>query len=382
MTRIGQVAGLYPPHLGGEEIVAERLAHLQSSHADVTVFTSNLGAPTAPRVERGPRLLILRHRALRILNTPVAPGMLFSLLTRRPKPDLLHVHTGQALIPEMVVIAAKVRRIPYIAHIHLIVQPSSRPGRLLLPLYYRLSFRRFLRGAEAVVCLTEAMRDEVRVKWGIDDDKLLVIPNGVDATVFRRSGERSPRELLAVGRLTPQKNLGVLLSAFAILSTERKAAGEPPLSLRVIGDGEEMGSLGAQAAALNLDHVVFEGRQPAAAVAAALARATVLVMPSTHEGFPLVLLEAMAAGTPVVASALPEIIEAGGDAVLPVEPVTPQHLAEVLRHVLADEQLRADLSDRGTARARSFSWEAANAQVIGLYATVLRTDGPRVGAER
>jgi glycosyltransferase involved in cell wall biosynthesis len=233
-----------------------------------------------------------------------------------------------------------------------------------------------------VVCLTDAMREEVRAKWRIQDDKLLVISNGVDATVFRPSGERSRRELLAVGRLTPQKNLGVLLSAFAILCMETKAAGEAPLSLRVIGDGEELGPLRAQAAALNLDHVFFEGRQPASAVAAALARATVLVMPSTHEGFPLVLLEAMAAGTPVVASALSEIIEAGGDAVLPVEPMTPQRLAEALRRVLADEQLRTDLSDRGVARARSFSWEAANAQVVKLYATVLRTDHPGVGAER
>ena len=192
VTRIGQVAGLYPPHLGGEEIVAERLAHLQASKFDVTVFTSNLGAPAAPRVERESRLLILRHRALRILNTPVAPGMLISLLTRRPKPDLLHVHTGQALIPEMVVTAAKMRGIPYIAHIHLIVQPSSRPGRLLLPLYYRLSFGRFLRGAEAVVCLTDAMREEVRAKWNIQDDKLMVIPNGVDTAVFHRLGEAPP----------------------------------------------------------------------------------------------------------------------------------------------------------------------------------------------
>lgn len=164
----------------------------------------------------------------------------------------------------------------------------------------------------------------------------------------------------------------MLLSAFAILCEDAKAAGEAPLSLRVIGDGEELGPLRAQAAALNLDNVCFEGRQPASAVAAALARATVLVMPSTHEGFPLVLLEAMAAGAPVVASALPEIIEAGDDAVLPVDPMTPEHLAAELRRVVADKQLRTHLSDRGIVRAESFSWEAANAQVIKLYAKVLR----------
>ncbi len=282
----------------------------------------------------------------------------------------------------MVAIAAKIRRIPYIAHIHLIVQPSSRPGHLLLPLYYRLGFRRFLRGAEAVVCLTYAMREEVRALWGIQDDKLFVIPNGVDAGVFGRGRKRAPRELLAVGRLTPQKNLGVLLSAFAILCMEPTAAGEAPLSLRVIGDGEELAPLRAQAAALHLDNVSFEGRQPPSAVAAALARAAVLVMPSTHEGFPLVLLEAMAAGTPVVASALPEIIEAGGDAIVAVEPMTPQALAAVLRSVLADVQLRTTLSDRGIARAGSFSWEAANAQVLELYATLLGTDGPEGVAQR
>jgi len=370
LMEVVQVAGLYPPHLGGEEVVVEQLAGLQADRHRVTVYTSTVGAVHAPRVEQragsGGRLRVVRQRAARIANTPVIPGLLVRLIRHAPRPDVVHVHTGHALIPEIVGLAARLRGLPYVAHQHLMVRPSSVAGRVLLPLYYRLLYGSFLRRADRVVCLTGAMRDELITAFGLQPDRVAVVPNGVDLVRFRPgAAPREPAELLFVGRLAPQKNVDALLEATA----ELRDAGHRP-TVRIVGDGGERARLQAKAARLGLSNVVFAGRQTPAEIADAYARATVVVLPSTHEGMPLVLLEAMAAGAPVVASALSEIVEAGGDAILTIDPADPHALASTLRRVLEDPPLRDRLSEAGRTRARRYTWEAVATAVDRVYVEV------------
>jgi glycosyltransferase involved in cell wall biosynthesis len=370
LMEIVQIAGLYPPHLGGEEAVVEHLAERQADGHRVTVYTSMVGAANAPAVEqragRAGRLRVVRQRAARIANTPVIPGLLLRLLLHRPKPDILHVHTGHALIPEMVSLAARLRRLPYIAHQHLMVRPSSAVGRVLLPIYYRLLYAPFLRRAERVICLTNAMRAELITTFDVDPDRVVVVPNGVDRHRFRQhTVSRSDAELLFVGRLTPQKNVDALLEAVAKL----RDVGQKPM-VRIVGEGEERDRLQLKAAGLLLSNVVFEGRRTSSEVADDYACATAVVLPSTHEGMPLVLLEAMAAGAPVVASNLPEIAEAGGDAILTVDPLTPGTLAEALGRVLDDPRLRDRLSEAGRTRAGLYTWEAVIATIDRMYTEV------------
>jgi alpha-maltose-1-phosphate synthase len=359
LMEIVQVAGLYPPHLGGEEAVVEHLARRQADEHWVTVYTSTVGAAGAPRVEasagRAGRLRVVRQRGIRVANTPVIPGLIVRLIGHRPKPDVIHVHTGHALIPEIVALASRLRGLP-----------SSHAGRFLLPLYYRLFYAPFLRRAERVICLTNAMREELTTAFGVDPDRVAVIPNGVDLIRFRPDGTpRTADEVLFVGRLEPQKNVDALLDAAAVL----RDAGRQ-LIVRIVGDGNERKRLHAKATHLRLSNVVFEGRRTPAQIAEAYARATVVVLPSTHEGMPLVLLEAMAAGAPVVASGLSEITEAGGDAVITVDPVTPQALAEALGRVLDDAPLRARLSEAGRGRAGRYTWDAVTNSIDRLYAEV------------
>jgi glycosyltransferase involved in cell wall biosynthesis len=367
---IVQVAGLYPPHLGGEEAVVEHLARLQADGHRVTVYTSTVGASAAPRREhyagRAGLLRVVRQRAIRVANTPVIPGLIVRLIRHQPKPDVVHVHTGHAVIPEIVALACQLRGLPYVAHQHLMVRPSSRAGRILLPLYYRLLYAPFLRRAERVICLTDAMRKELITAFGVDPGRVAVVPNGVDLVRFRPGDRpRAHDEVLFVGRLAPQKNVDALLYATAVL---RDAARQP--IVRIVGDGEERNRLRAKAAHLRLSNVVFEGRRTPAEIAEAYARATVVVLPSTHEGMPLVLLEAMAAGAPVVASHLTEIIEAGGDAIITVDPVAPRALAEALGRLLDDAALQARLSDAGHRRASRYTWEAVTSTIDRLYAEV------------
>ena len=361
---IVQVVGSYPPHPGGEELVAERLALLQAEDHDVTVYTSDRGRGTALRHDRDGRLEVFRDFSVAVGNTPVVPGLLWRLLRHRPRPDVVHVHAGVALTPEVVRLATRLRGVPYVAHLHLMVRPSSRAGSALLPLYQRTFYAGFLRGAARVVCLTNAMRDDVVATFGVSPERVTVVPNGVDVELFRPGtpARRARPELLFVGRLTAQKNVMLTVEAMRLLPTD--------VTLRIVGTGELHDALARRIADLGLHNVRLEGQLSPAELADRYRCADAVLMPSTHEGFPLVLLEAMASGAPVICSALPELVEAGGDAVLAIENPTAQSLAAAVRQVLADGPRRARLAVAARRRAAGFGWPAVARAVDDVYRSV------------
>jgi glycosyltransferase involved in cell wall biosynthesis len=359
-----QIAGLYPPHLGGEELVAERLATMQAQGHDVTVYTSDVGSGTAPRREHTGRLRVVRDRALRLGSTPIVPRLVGRVLRHQPRPDVVHVHGGLAALPEMVRLAAAWRGVPYVVHVHLMVRPSSRAGRLLLPLYQRTLYAGFLRQAALVICLTGAMRDQVIAAFGVPPERVVVVPNGVDTELFHPGpfGARAARELLFVGRLTEQKNVLAAVEAMDHLPRD--------VTLRIVGDGELRAAVEARVGELGLPNVILEGRLGPAELADRYRRATILLMPSTHEGLPLVLLEAMMTGAPVICSALPELLETGADAIVPVGPLTARSLAAAVGDLLADAPRRERLSAAAQVRAAAYTWPAVAAAVDGLYQRV------------
>jgi glycosyltransferase involved in cell wall biosynthesis len=363
-VEIVQVVGSYPPHPGGEEVVAERLALLQAEHHDVTVYTSDRGRGAAPRRHSDGRLDVFRDRSVAVGNTPVVPSLLWRLLRHRPTPDVVHVHAGVALTPEVVRLATRLRRVPYVAHLHLMVRPSSVAGSALLPLYQRTLYAGFLRGAARVVCLTNAMRDDVVSTFRVDPGRVTVVPNGVDVDLFQPGTpvERTHREVLFVGRLTAQKNVMMTVEAMKLLPSD--------VTLRIVGTGELHDALARRIADLRLPNVHLDGQLSPAELATRYRRADAVLMPSTHEGFPLVLLEAMASGAPVICSALPELVEAGGDAVVAIANPTADSLAATVREVLSDAPRRTKLAVAARRRAAGFGWPAVARAVDDVYELV------------
>lgn len=359
-----QVVGAYPPHLGGEELVAQRLATMQARSHDVTVYTSDVGAGPAPREETAGRLTVVRDRALRLGNTPVIWRLCDRLLRHRPRPDVVHVHGGLAAVPEMVRIGAALRGVPYVVHVHLMVRPSSPAGRVLLPLYQRALYAPFLRRAALVIVLTTAMRDEVVAAFGVRPDRVAVVSNGVDAELFTPApfAARAEAELLFVGRLTGQKNPLDAVDAVALLG--------PDVRLHIVGDGELRADLERHLRDRGLTNVELHGRLGPEDVADRYRRATAVVMPSSHEGQPLVMLEAMATGAPVVCYGLPELRETGGDAIVAVEPRTPDALATALQELLTDRARRERLSAAAIGRAGAYTWPAVATAIERLYQRV------------
>jgi glycosyltransferase involved in cell wall biosynthesis len=171
--------------------------------------------------------------------------------------------------------------------------------------------------------------------------------------------------LLYVGTLEPRKNLGTLLRAFA-----RLGPAEPARLVLAGPRGWLDEPIVAEAARLG-ERVRLLGPVPAADLPALYAAATAFVYPSLYEGFGLPPLEAMAAGTPVIAakaSCLPEVLD---DAALFVPPEDEVGLSEALRAVLADPALRAALRARGLAQAATFSWERTAAATLAVYHEVV-----------
>lgn len=222
-----------------------------------------------------------------------ASGRVFERIVRDQRPSFVHVHT---LYPAGAAGRLLARRhgLPYVVTIH---------GSDLYTNITRESWEAevlpVVRDAAAVICVSERLARDAIERIGADPSRTLVIPNTFDTSTFElRTVPPSGETLLSVGRLVDVKAHSVLLEAVAALAGER-----PRLRLRVVGEGPERGSLEAQARDLGIaDRVVFLGALPREQLSAEYRSADLFVLPSLREGFGVVLIEALASGTPVVAT--------------------------------------------------------------------------------
>jgi glycosyltransferase involved in cell wall biosynthesis len=163
----------------------------------------------------------------------------------------------------------------------------------------------------------------------------------------------APGFVLAVGTLEPRKNLPRLVAAYRSLSDELKV-NHPLVVVGALGweTDETVAALDSLG-----DHCMLLGRVSDGALAELYRRCAVFCYPSLGEGFGLPVLEAMAAGAPVVTSQISSLPEVGGDSVEYVDPYDIASIAGGLERTLSDEARRADLREKGRERAKSFSWE-------------------------
>ena len=209
---------------------------------------------------------------------------------------------------------------------------------------------------------------------GADPARIVVTPYAADAAFTQqpapdvlaaiRARYRLPeRFVLAVGTLEPRKNLGTL---FAALQRLRRALADPPTLVVVGREGwgpaaavEQLRSLG--------DAVRFTGHIGDEALIALYHLAAVFVYPSLYEGFGFPILEAFAAGCPVVTTEVSSLPEVAGDAALLVEPLDATALAEAVARLWRDDVLAGRLRAAGRARARQFTWERCAELTAAAY---------------
>jgi len=271
-------------------------------------------------------------------------------------------------------------RLPLVMTVHdLIFErfPDYMPRRWLRECYRALT-RWGVRRAAAVLTVSETSRGDIETYYPGSTGKVSVIGNAVDAAFHRetdpsrlaavRARYRLPeRFVLALGAGRPHKNLGMLVDALAQLEPSLA----PALVLAGDADTRFADEVQARVRVHKLDgRVVRAGSVREEDLATLYSLADLFIFPSLVEGFGLPVLEAMACGTPVAASTASSVPEVAGDAAIGFDPRDPAGLAAVVRRVLQDPALRADLAHRGLQRVPAFSWDGVARSTLEVYAAL------------
>jgi D-inositol-3-phosphate glycosyltransferase len=245
--------------------------------------------------------------------------------------------------------------------------------------------------ADRLVAATPLERAQMIWLYGAEIDRIAVVPPGVDLDLFRPIPEDKARQILGlppsrcvilfVGRIEPLKGIDTLLRAIAILAPEMPCWRDE-LSVVIIGGAPgagidqvnaEMARLEKLRAELGIeDLVTFLGAKDQDTLVYYYAAAEMVVMPSHYESFGMVALEAMACGTPVVASKVGGLafnVQDGQTGFL-VPERDPEALANRIRQLLKDRALHGEMSKQAVEWAQRYSWGAIAEQMLELYAEV------------
>jgi len=367
------VSAYYPPHLGGQEIAVQDLVtQLSRTGVNVEVITSNRGARAGVSIEDG--VLVTRLRSAEFGHTAITWSLFFWLLRHAKQDTVVHLHFGQAFVSEVVWLASRIKHFRYIMHIHCYPVQSGPMGRLL-PLYKRLFLRREIQYAEAVVVLNSHHRRIIRSDYGYAG-RLLVMFNGLDGSFFeakRSAAESGPAKLLFVGRLTLGKNLDILLEAVNEINHD--------ITLDIIGDGECRHQLETIMKDKGLKNARLHGRLSRDEIKEFYATSDALILPSSYEAQPIVLLEAMAARVPIIVTKGIGV-ELDTRAAILIEP-TVEGITDGIENLLGmPADARELLTDVAFERAEGRRWDTLIHSYIQLYEEVensLRSAGLGMG---
>ena len=343
---------------GGVQIhVRELAARMRERGHDVVVLAPSSSAPSESWVRAVGRPLPLRYNRS---SAPICPWPAsyrrVALELRRFGPDIVHAH--EPMTPSTSMFATLSGAAPVVATFH------SGASRALLFDVAAPVLRRVARRISVRIAVSRAAEAFASRRLG---DGFRIVPNGAEIERFEHAepAELSPgRRIVFVGRLDPRKGFPIAVEAL------RQLAGEyPDVRLVAAGDGPERSAVRELPPEIRA-RVDLLGTVRNTDLPPVLAAAEVFVAPSLGgESFGMVLIEAMAAGVPVVASRIPgydEVVRDGVDGLL-VPPGDPDALAANVRRLLEDRGLAGRLADSGRARARGFSWDVVLDQIEAAY---------------
>ena len=333
-----------PEHLVGPE---QREGQAETTYLLEQVKSGGLLSAHVRALTRSPRRYLNGLRLALRTKRPGFRGGLYQFFyfaeavvlaeeARRRRVDHLHNHLGDSSCT-VAMLASEVSAIPFSFTLH-------GPGIFFEPYTWRLDEK--ISRAAFCACISHFCRSQAAIFAPASTEKLHIVHCGVEPhrlVQVQHSGSGS--KLLFVGRIATVKGIEVLLDAIGSLRTAH-----PDLHLTVVGDGPERPRLEKEAAERGLSEAVaFVGAKSQAEVAELLAVHDVFVLPSFAEGVPVVLMEAMGSGLPVVATHVGGMTELIDDEVngFLVRPFDADQLATRIGELVADPQLRQRLGDAG-----------------------------------
>jgi D-inositol-3-phosphate glycosyltransferase len=386
------------PSAGGMNIYVRELAReLAARGARVDIFTRQERAetPTLTVLEPGVCLIALPcgpfGNVEKISLLPHLPSFAAAVDAwaheNRRTYDLIHAHYW---LSGVVGDALRCRwDVPLLMTFHTLAQAKNSVARSASEneaAQRVVTERRLMHSVDAVLAFNPQEKAEMTWYYRAEPGKVCVVPAGVDTALFRPGDRTEARRLLDVpqddpvilfvGRIDPIKGIDVLVDALCGLRREMWLTAPPRLLL--VGGGEDepaFDALISRAAARNLlDRITFAGSISHNDLPTYYHAADVVAVPSFYESFGLVAVEAMACGTPVVASragGLAFTVDDGQTGYL-VPHNDPDALAERMYRVLTDAPLRACLGARATVAAQRFAWPVIASRVVHIYDQLIR----------
>ncbi|MBZ5655513.1 MAG: glycosyltransferase family 4 protein [Acidobacteriia bacterium] len=346
---------------------------------------SLIGLP-AKVAECGPLPPNFHAVALGGRDNTVKSNLDFRAIVRRLQCDVVH-------IPHLFWIP-RALPCPYVITVHDVLEhmyPSRDASSLWRSLHFQLT-RRALNRAARVLAVSQFTKSETERIFHIPGERIEVVYNAIDERFLSGHATQADRELIAeryqvtypfilyAGAIRPHKNVVRIIEAFSALKSELEKEDQfPDLKLIVIGDDlsshprlrRTVVRSGVQ------NDVRFLGFVPIEVLRIFYDVAKIFVFPSLYEGFGLPPLEAMAHGTPVVASNNSSLPEVTGNAALLVNPENVFEIQRALQRVLLDPALRTRMKQRGYEQAQRFSWTTSVSRILEIYREVAGNDVSR-----
>jgi glycosyltransferase involved in cell wall biosynthesis len=207
------------------------------------------------------------------------------------------------------------------------------------------------------------------INIGIPENKVRVLPNGIDTNIFHPQGEKEEKQILFVGRVCREKGIDTLIKALTYLKT--------PTNLTIIGPKDWNPRHFSQILELikkenekGKHKIVYLGAKTREEIIKYYQKASMLVLPSQKEGFPMVILEALAYETPVITTNVNGILEIlqNNECGLIIPPNNPQKLAEAIQFLLDNKETRIEFGQKGRETVeKRFSMDAVVEKLCKIY---------------
>ncbi|HEX3082862.1 MAG TPA: glycosyltransferase family 4 protein [Candidatus Saccharimonadia bacterium] len=373
------VTPYFPPQGGGLERYAkhitDRLVDYYNWRVVVVCAGEHRGTDTTETIGS-----LTVHRLgfrFKLSNTPFDLGWRRKLkaIIRDEKPDLINAHMP---VPGLADVAASAAgRIPFVVTYHAgTMKKGKRLIDLLVGTYETFGLRFVLGRADRILCSSDFVRDEFLGRW---KSKSVTVTPGVDEALFKpvAKTQAGHKTLLFVGNYGPSyrhKGLNDLIETLPALTAKF-----PGLTVNIVGVGDQ-DDVRATAATLGVESgLKFLGLQDSQALAQLYPQADVVVLPSHNDSFPMVLVEAMACGTPVVSTTvggIPTLVENGVTGLL-VTPGDTTALGSAIERILSDKVLAKQMGETGRELVeKELTWSSKTRATSEIFEAAMR---PAVG---
>ncbi len=363
--------GFHPIRGGTESIVRSLSMELNKIGAKTHVMTFNMDKKWKPKwkgkVEKIDGIRVFKIAALKLLPSSPRVNMNIHLIPAKFRDtmrryDIIHFHEAELSFPTFSFFIKK----PKLLHLHGISASYVKRYHL-----YRVLFKHV---TNYYIAITREMKNNL-IELGISKSRIIYLPNAVDTKLFHpKRSEKEENLLLYLGRIVPVKGLHILLRSLSFI--------KKPVHLAIIGPADQSTSYYKQIINLirkenrrGTHKIEYLGIVPTEEAIKFYQKATIFILPSFWEAFPVTLLEALACETPVISTpvgGIPEFVKNHKHGIL-VPPNNSQKLAWAIQHLLDNNNLRAKMGREGREWVtRNFSIDAIAKKLYVIYQRILK----------